>query len=268
MIRGESPGYMRAYAGEPDLDRIIRFQAPPFQRSRTPDVGVKVTSVTRDGVADPDHALVGASVDLLGKPVFEGRNGVIAEDGEEPIFPFDLAVRRGDAWFSRATVPTDPASPYREFRAARFVPPDPGFMEAATGIASLTDAWAERLAALEADLAALPDEADARPGLEERTDFLRRNLAAGGGVARFFPVRMEWDFALRSSPDGSTGGMAGLLGSFDPTDEPWRARFWFGGWDADAQSFFAAGALEIPARDARPPVPPLRRPERMSDIVA
>ena len=46
--RGVS-GYMWAYSGEVDLDRIIRFQAPPFQRTHTPEIGVSVTSVKVHG---------------------------------------------------------------------------------------------------------------------------------------------------------------------------------------------------------------------------
>ena len=70
-------------------------------------IGVTVVSVTLDGVADPTYPLLGSGVDLLDNPVFEGRNGVIAEDGLEPIAPFHLAVRQGTASFSRATAPSN-----------------------------------------------------------------------------------------------------------------------------------------------------------------
>lgn len=45
--RGVS-GYMKALPGEPDLDRIIRFQPPIFQRSHTQGVGVIVRDVYQD----------------------------------------------------------------------------------------------------------------------------------------------------------------------------------------------------------------------------
>jgi hypothetical protein len=44
-LRGVS-GYMQAYAGEPDLDRIIRFQDPPFRRTHTPEIGISTRGKT------------------------------------------------------------------------------------------------------------------------------------------------------------------------------------------------------------------------------
>jgi hypothetical protein len=259
--RGVS-GYMYAYAGEPDLDRLIRFQDPPFRRTHTPTIGVMVRSVVLDGVPVADHPLQGARVELLDRPKFEGRNGVIAEDGLEPIVPFHLSIQQGTGRLSRATVPTDPTAPYREFNAIDLLA-DPGFIERETGIVSLIAVWRERLDLLENELAgaALAD----KPALEERIGFLQANLAREGGVARFFPVRMVWDYQLRS-PIASTD-TAALLPDFTPTADPWRASFWIGAWDADAQAFFVGGTLEIRHADEVPVVPMTRRPERMMDIL-
>jgi len=263
--RGVS-GYMRAYAGEPDLDRIIRFQDPPSSRTLTPDVGVVVREVVLNGEMQSAHPLAGAKVELVDDPVFEGRNGVIAEDGLEPIAPFHLALRQGLDGFSRATVPSDPRLPHRlrEFNAVdlQF---DLGFIERATGVADLGAVWRTRLGELEAKL---PDASpEASPAIEERIDFLKRNLRAeGGGVAGFFAARMEWDYAIRSEIREYGRGMAALLPGFAPTNEPWRARFWFGGWDADAQMFFVSGELEINASGISTRTILTRRPERMTDI--
>lgn len=264
--RGVS-GYLHAYAGEPDLDRIIRFQNPPFRRTMTPDVGVVVRSVVLHGVPQAAHPLIGAAIDLLDRPVFEGRNGVVAEDALEPIVPFHLEIRRGADRLARATVPNDPSLParFREFNASSFQI-DPGFIERATGVADLKSVWSARLAALEAELPDAP--VDARPGLEERIEFLRRNLGAGGGAARFFAARLGWEYALRSEVQRTGAGPAGLLDGFHPTSGPWRVNFWFGGWDADAQLFFVGGQLEIDAEGAPPATPMLRRPERMSDVTS
>jgi hypothetical protein len=262
-LRGVS-GYMQAYAGEPDLDRIIRFQDPPFRRTHTPEIGITVRSVNLHGTEDPAHPLQGAAVHLLDGPKFEGRNGVIAEDGREPIVPFHLCLEQNVHQLSRATVPSNPQSPYREFNAIDFIA-DPGFIERATGIPSLVAAWQDRLNLLESELAgASPDE---RPALEERIAFLRENLARQGGVARFFPVRMVWDCQLRSPVRRIGARMTELLPNFTPTEEPWRVAFWFGGWDADAQAFFVGGTLEIREANEVPVVPLMRRPERMTDIV-
>ena len=173
--RGVS-GYMRAYAGEPDLDEVIRFQAPPFRRANMQPIGVTVVSVTLDGVADPTYPLLGSGVDLLDNPVFEGRNGVIAEDGVEPIAPFHLAVRQGTASFSRATVLSNPQSPYREFNAINFAV-DAGFIERATGIASLTGVWQQRLQSLEAMTAQASDEGLCLPAAERRVGLVALALA-------------------------------------------------------------------------------------------
>jgi hypothetical protein len=239
--RGVS-GYVRAYAGEPDLDRIIRFQSPPFRRTHTPVIGVTVTSVSLHGAEDAAHPLIGAKVDLLDGPKLEGRNGVIAEDALEPIVPFHLSLDKGSHHLSRATVPSDPKSPYREFNAIDFIR-DADFIERATGISSLVDIWQNRLSLLEGEL---PGTAwDDKPGLEERIEFLRQNLARQGGVAQFFPYRLVWDYQLRSLIRGSAMSMAQLFANFTPTQDPWRVSFWFGGWDADAQAYFAGGTLEI-----------------------
>jgi hypothetical protein len=262
--RGVS-GYMRAYAGEPDLDRIIRFQSPPFVRLYTPPIGIVVRSINLDGVPLADHPLVGAEVHLSSDAKFEGRNGVIAEDGEEPIFPFELSLVKGADRLQRAMVPENPASPYREFNAEQVIFSDPGFMERATGIVSLVEVWKMRRKALQDELA--DASSDHRPALEERIDFLSRNIAArGGGVAGFFNARMLWHYLLSSAVDQDSIATPAFLQGFKPTSEPWHIRFWFGGWDADAQAFYVGGTLEIAKRAVPLPQPILRRPERMSDI--
>ena len=45
-----------------------------------------------DGELLRHHPLAGAAVNLLGDPVFKGENGVVAEDGKEPIVPFIFRV--------------------------------------------------------------------------------------------------------------------------------------------------------------------------------
>lgn len=80
-------GYIHAVAGEPDLDRIIRLQPSDqsVRRSYCPVVGVKVTSVYLDQHKSNDHPLVGALVDFLDNPKFEGRNGILAVAGGSSI---------------------------------------------------------------------------------------------------------------------------------------------------------------------------------------
>jgi hypothetical protein len=219
--------------------------------------------VALNGVVQPSHPLVGAFVDLLDNPKFEGRNGVIAEDGLEPVIPFRLCIGDDENHFTRSTVPTNPQSPYREFVASG-VKIDPGFIERATGIASIDDIWADRLQRLRQEQDTTG--ANALPQLEERIAFLEANLASRRGVQGFFGARMEWDYALTSRIEASDAALDALLPGFTATSEPWRVMFWFGGWDADAQAFYATGTLEIGADHQPDQRVMIRRPERMSDL--
>src|SRR5262245_54460763 len=90
--RGVS-GWTFAVAGEPDLDRIIRLQPQgTTPRLGGPTVGVAVSRVESNGATARDHVLVGANVSLLSNPVFDGRNHLEADDGREPIRPFEMFI--------------------------------------------------------------------------------------------------------------------------------------------------------------------------------
>src|SRR2546423_1058387 len=99
--RGVS-GWTFAFPGEPNLDRIIRFQNPVALRSYGPDIGVRITSVSLDGMQVLAHPLTGGSVDLLDSPVFEGQNGLIAESAHEPISPFRVQFSGNGVTIGRA----------------------------------------------------------------------------------------------------------------------------------------------------------------------
>ena len=133
-------GYVHAYVGEPDLDRIVCFQPPAFARPLGPRLGVAVDRVHRDGLPVSDHPLLGARVDLLGSPKFEGRNGVVADDGLEPVYPFELEIARDDFRLVRSIAPTDPDYPYPEYFAGG-VEGAPDEIREATGIPSLMPVW-------------------------------------------------------------------------------------------------------------------------------
>ena len=111
--------------------------------------------------------------------------------------------------------------------------------------------WQQRLQSLEEDLPGVSD--NDRPGLEERIDFLRTNLAARGRRRPVFPAVWSGTTELRLQLGGSADGLATLLPGFNATDAPWRTKFLFGAWDADVQSFFVAGTLEIHASGSVPP---------------
>ena len=93
--RGVS-GYVRAVAGEPDLDRVIRLQpvgATP--RSHCPTIGVTVVRVFGDPRHGPDeHPFVGAAVDLLMTQSLRAETHFLAEDGLEAVVPCHLRIKK------------------------------------------------------------------------------------------------------------------------------------------------------------------------------
>jgi len=94
-------GYVHALPGEPDLDRIIRMQPTGVtQRSHCPQVGVAVVAVYGDSRFS-QHPLIGASVQLLDDPKFEGRNHALAKDGFEAVVPCHLEIKKERFTLSR-----------------------------------------------------------------------------------------------------------------------------------------------------------------------
>lgn len=239
--RGVS-GYVRAYADEPDLDRVIRFQRPPFERNHTPAVGVKITSVVIDGVSIADHPLMDAAVDLLQEPVFEGRNGVVAEDAYEPIWPFVMSIVGNGLLIQRGVVAMNPDYPYPEFLATPGGA-SPEEIQTVTGVSNLAEVWRTRASQLLSDI----DEAKEphATAIRERLNFLH----SGRGL-NFFNASMTYDYSLRSAPEVSDP--SDLLGGRLDMQAPWNANFWLGAWDADALCGFANGTLRIPLMNTNP----------------
>ncbi len=234
-----------AFAGEPDLDRVIRFQKPPFVRAHTFEVGVTVKSATVDGADAPTHPLVGAAVELLDNAVLEGRNGAIADDVAEPIWPFRVQLSAGGSAVSRAVSPSDPSYPYASTIPTNLPLPS-GEPVQSTGIKDLAVVWRERVQKLEADLAQADDMT--KPGIEERLALLRANLARpGGGYAASFANRsMQWSVALETPLNRGDGAVAALFGARRPDGAPWQFSLWFCRYDTDGQMFFALGSIDIP----------------------
>lgn len=244
--RGVS-GWTFAVGDEPDLDRIIRFQDPPVTRSYGPPVGVTVRAVADNGTPVADHPLAGARLDLLDRPRFEGRNGLVTEDGLELIDPFRLRVSGAGVVLERAD-PLDPrgrripevTAGYLRRRTAGGVEGGPEVTAevlAATGIADPDQHLRERAERLRAELAATGDPT-AKAALGKRIRALRTLMA----------IRISYRFDV-----GELGGVGtvrdegGVLdGAVDPV-APWPVAFWLGGWDADALCGFASGRLTLPA---------------------
>jgi hypothetical protein len=235
-------GYVHAYVGEPDLDRIVSFQPPAFARPLGPPLGVTVDRVHRDGLPVSDHPLLGARVDLLGSPKFEGRNGVVADDGLEPVYPFELEIAKDDFRLVRSIAPSDPAYPYPEYFAGG-VEGAPDEIREATGISSLVPVWRQRQASLQASVDSLPEPQ--QTGTRERLAFLDDQLnAPGGGTARFFLARLRYDYLLASQVS-LTDPEGWLPEAGNNSEGDWPVRFWLGGWDADVLCGYARGTVSI-----------------------
>lgn len=236
--RGVS-GYMRALPGEPDFDRVIRFQNPTFSRSHTPRIGVHVEEVKRNGELLEDHALLGATVELLGNPVFLGENGLVAEDGYEPIVPFTVQLRRDHLKVIRS--PSEDSDfvdfPYKGLQAGGVILA-PGMIADATGVPDVLAYLGERIARLEAD-AHQNDDPTLLDNIRRRIELLK-----SPNGSRFFGAMMRYAIPLEGTveiedPEGS------LDRPIDP-ESRWFIDFWFGGWDSDAAAGFTQGFISIP----------------------
>jgi hypothetical protein len=233
---------------EPPLDRVIRFNDPVAPRSHAAAVGVSVREVWRDDAIHPEHALHGARVDLRHDACFEGRNGLIADDGREPIVPFVLRISRDDVVLEREDPPgawpadavPDPLSVAH--RLGGGVEASPAVQRAVLAAICVDDVedWtrkrSERLAAEErgtTDPARLE-------GLRTRRDLLQP-LA---------PVRVRYGFAV-----GQEGGRGTLHDPAGRVAEPldlvraWPLELWMGGWDADGMCGYVEGELRVPLRE-------------------
>lgn len=255
--RGVS-GWTFAVAGEPDLDRVVRLQAPPpgTHRSHAPPVGVTVCRVAVDGVVDGRHPLLHRAVDLVDEPKLEGRNGVLAIEGCEVIDPFHLVVG-DDALrlakrdrFMRPGVTDDSG----EYESIHLVPPEIRMrrqpigrspaeaVKRATGIYDVHAFRARRVSLLETELeaAAVAGDAVAVVAIGKRLRELRSECPRLGLLYTLQSFSFDID-----GPGMLHDPRAVFAGRVD-TNAPWRVRFWIGGWDTDALQAYMRGCVLVP----------------------
>lgn len=256
--RGAS-GWQFAYDGEPDLDRVLRLQpddAGYFMRPHVHPkvvVGVKVDAAEIGGTAAPQ--LVGKAVRFVGSPVYDGRNGVLAADGDEPIVPLVVSigsegdpvrVRRGHAdkysapYSELFSLPRNPTS----FPAADELRRRHGvyFADAAGQLALLQ----ELIAPLEqARLAAPPDSIERRV-LDARVQaFAQPTWPWSAVVCWRLPLRSsQLEFAV---PGHSFKGSG-----------TWWLELLSTCYHPDAQAALIGGVLHVPEDDAMTGPPPWR----------
>lgn len=240
--RGVS-GWTFALPGEPDLDRIIRFQpAGAVKRWLSPRIGVTVCGVSIGGVTQAGNALVSAEIQLLDNPVFEGRNGVVAGDAEEPILPFHIAVVGENASYRRAMLDPQTGKP----ELVKSVGTGAKTAELANaGVASAAGYRAQRLQQIEQRLA-IEQNPQIKAGLRKRKKWFDDS---GPGPALMWgpvpaPVFVNYDYQLRGAA-GKVNDPGGLLPAID-VNVPWRAQMSFGIWDADTLCAYVTGTLTLP----------------------
>ena len=235
-------GWTFAFAGEPDLDRIIRLANPVAPRNHTPAIGVTVRAVKIDGAAVAAHPWLGQAADLRGSPVFEGRNGQIATAGHEPVVPFTFAINAAGSRLAGFD-PIDLAVPAeRTRRGGKHLTTNSSEVKLATGVTDPLAYRAARLALLNADLAAAIDPTE-RQALQQRIAQLTDDPAAPDIRIGSLGFRVEYDFTLRGPNVWEDPN--GILGPAPAANAVWRATYWMGGWDADALCGFMRGTLSI-----------------------
>lgn len=249
-----------ALVDEPDFDRVIRFQRPVAPRSPGPTVGVHVTDVRRGARAEPGHPLVGARVSLSGSPEFVEQNGVVAAPGKAFIDPFHLCIEADGVSVARSAL-WDPARPGLGYydadadalrpRQVRQLEVDVADVKAATGIDDPAAFVRERREALAEALAHTEDPAR-RAGLQQRLDALDRTDWQRSRLLLLLSACVHYTFDL-NGPAAIEGGAA-LPETFH-TGEPWRVRFWMGGWDNDTLCGYVQGTLFVPASPLPAPKP-------------
>jgi hypothetical protein len=237
-----------ALASEPELDRVIRFHDPVAPRLGAPEVGVFVRRVCDDGRVLGTHVLHGARVELLDEPKFEGRNGLVADDGYEPIVPFRLRIQGGHGVVicrhDREPAPWDPASPRIPALAHRF---GLGYEDDADTTQAVAESiGVEDTSSWRRDRAACLREA------RERATNAADCLALDLRLDMLAPIdlgRVRYAFACgRHGDDGAVADPDGRLVG-PPIDmlQPWPLDLWFGGWDGDGLVAFVSGQLRMPA---------------------
>ena len=240
-------GWTFAVAGEPDFDRVVRFSSPVAPRSHGPVIGVKVTEVRKDGQPVAGHSLVGATVDLVDGPKFEGHNGAIAGDGNEPVFPLHLQIVQGSLvletteWLTFADL-KKPQGLLRHGKGAT-QDIDSQILSRLLGGLNPVQFRAERRAKLVTDLGTAQNQVE-QDALRQRIDSIATASAADGLKLDILSYRVRYTTKIppvcRRFSDPQN-----LFQLADPLQLNWTCSWWMGAWDADALTGYIEGSLDL-----------------------
>jgi hypothetical protein len=282
--RGVS-GWQFAHPGEPDLDRVLRWRPDgAFLREHLDPnirIGVRVTSAALDDLPLP--GFTGATVELLGAPVFAGHNGVMAADGDEPIVPLRLRVCANGLTLERDAA-DEYLPPYqdvaslgvlgglpaaRALRAAHGLPevvfdadgrPSPAMQARLTAARARLQAAIDAAtdAAIDAATDATTDATTDAGGDPVAVRVLRHRLATVDRMLWPYDATVVWRLRLTGSHNtirtGSAGNGLAEVPAFT-TDAPWWLELLSTGYDADAGCALVRGVLHLPVRGQTGPPP-------------
>ena len=82
-------GWTKSHRGEPDFDRVIRFNNPVFPRQYVNQVGVSITKVTINGQNVVVDSLVGQKINLGSNTHFVGTPNI---GGREVLLNFEVRI--------------------------------------------------------------------------------------------------------------------------------------------------------------------------------
>ena len=246
--RGQN-GWTFAFHGEPNLDRLIRFQNPVAPRADGPSVGVRVAAARLDGANKNASPLIGARVELIDGAVFAGENGQIASSAQEPVNPWHIRITTPGGLSLSRKDPLD-LSDFADVVRRQPVNASGNNAEvmAATGVNDFAAHRRSRRDALRTRHDNSGD-ADERQLLSERIAELESGLASPDpGDIRFWILgfRLDWDHELTGA--AVANDPANELPGVPRAGAEWRIRHWMGGWDADALCGFTRGTLIIPTQ--------------------
>jgi hypothetical protein len=261
--RGVS-GYTFALPGEPDLDRILRFQPDPaLVRDGSPlvttsTVGVTVNEVALRGQAAPNHPLMNQPVSLPPDAMFHMRNYVLTDGdaGTECIDPFALTFGDPSApMLSRNDVlyPPDPSASlwdvplaWMRRRGGKFLP-SPDIFQQVTGFDDPVAYRASRLVVLRELRATAADDGKtvATAGYDRRIEqFLSYDSDDRRTKALTYSEHRA--FALNGT---DVVADATKLGGTVDADAEWPMELTQAVWDTDLLCGWAFGQLSVPLTD-------------------